>query len=128
MTEFEQAEQNAVKLSGTREVVACNPSGSNELVLIIKNYGNGNRLSIAFDARGERKCWTTVMNPQPHPIHGQAPRYHEDYQRFEVEGKTFYPYSIDTSQLPDGWLQNGCTVEDVCRRLYYHMRGSWPDE
>lgn len=128
MTEFEQARQTAVKLSGTLDVVACNPQGSNELVLIVKNYGNGDGLSIAFDAQGGRKCWTTVNNPQPHPIDGQAPKYHEDYKRFVVEGETFYPYSIDVSKLAEGWLQNGCTVEGICARLHYHMRGTWPDE
>lgn len=127
MTEFEQARQTAVKLSGALDVVACNPPGSNELVLIVKNYGNRDGLSIAFDAQGGRRCWTTVNNPQPHRLDGQAP-HHGHYQPFEVEGETFYPYSIDVSQLPEGWLQNGCTVEGICSRLHYHMRGTWPDE
>lgn len=128
MTEFEQAQQTAVKLSGTLDVVACNPSGSNELVLIVKNYGGKEGISIAFDTRRGAKCWTTVDNAHPHELHGEAPRKHEPYQALEAEGETFHPYSINVSQFPEGWLENGHTLEGICERLHYHMRGRWPHE
>ena len=128
MREFEQAQQAAIKLSGTLDVAACNPSGSNELVLVVRNYGGKGGISVAFDTRRGAKCWTTVDTATPYTLNGEAPRRHESYGRLEIGEETFYPYSIDVGRLPGRWMEDGWEMEKVCKDLYYHMRGKWPDE
>ena len=110
--------QHAIDYTQVPSSCVSNDFGS---IIAIENYypknDEGLKLSIALSIGSTQwgsKCWLSIKINNTNDA--SKPQYHPSYNKFEHNGITYYPYSINTSSY--GMLD----VLDLCNGLYRFVK------